>query len=148
MSYKTVTSFAELDATIRKMSLQLIAAVDVSMLRIALIGDKTAKQVAEQKKWRGTLISMINLTRKTGKVVVTSTAPYSEEIEEGLTNAEFRTYAENPSLRTWVMEHWDWVPAKGILVHTKGIHFMKKGWIAATAQSNRIIGEEISKIHV
>ena len=128
----------------------------VILARLASINLKTSQKIAEEKRFTGLLISLISLESAMGglKFRVISSAPYSHEIEEGLKQPEFRTYAEYPKLREWAKQKLEFIPRYGLTVgsspggipHPSGLHFMSGGLEIAYQMSNNVISQELRKL--
>ena len=120
----------------------------VILARLAYINLNASKRLAEERRFTGLLVSLIDLESAMGglKFRVISSAPHSYEIEEGLEQPEFRTYADYPKLKAWAEAKLGFVPKMGLTVHTKGSHFMKSGLDIAYEMSNDVISQELGNI--
>lgn len=158
MGLQYVKNIAEMNAANRLFYKRVKAAQTRILSRMAQVNEEASEKFAAGPNniysFTGELISTIELKPHGAlKFQVICSAPHAFEIEEGLKEAEFRSYEEYPKLRPWVTDKFGWAPKEGItvggkgsVIHPSGLHFMLKGFNLVYENADSLISLELNKL--
>ena len=136
--------------------------------RLAMINKSKSRQIAENAKFKGTLISSIDLERASSiKYRVIASAPHAVGIETGQPEERGRlSFDDHPLLESWVRQklmglgeeerkkgefflkkRWVLVGEKGYPSgYPLGLQFMELGFEHTVGFSNRVVSAELNRL--
>ena len=136
-----------------------------ALIEMAAINQIKSKEIAEQVKFTGTLMSMIQTNSiNKSKVQVIASAPHAYAIEKGEPGVRgYVSFTEEPGLENWVknkLTTFDpdkaayFLSKQAVKIGTKGfpfgypngIKFMELGYKQALVNANIILGNELMKL--
>lgn len=166
MGVQYVTSFTGMIQANRLFNMRVKAMQSRILMDLSTINMIKSKQIAENAKFKGTLISLINIDRPNSlKYRVIASAPHAEGIETGQPKERgWISFDEQPLLESWVREklmNLDkdkavfFLKRRAVLVgkhgypfkYPLGLQFMRLGFEHAVGLSPLIVDNEIRKIN-